>query len=60
MAHPGTRVTAEDIVTGESKSVVITNDYVVVCDGRARIAGVQKFANGTVVVTIKHDAEIAP
>lgn len=60
MAHPGTRVTVEDIATGESESVVITNDYVVICDGRARVANTQWSANGTVVVTIKHDAEVAP
>lgn len=52
----GTEVTARDIETGESESVTITDDFVVICDGKYRIAGVQRHSNGTAVVTLKSDA----
>lgn len=48
-----TRVTCEDIETGESESQVVTDDYVLVCDGSAYVAHVQAHANGTHVITIK-------
>lgn len=50
---PGTRITCTDIDTGESDSVEIENDYVLICDGRTRLEHTQFHANGTVVLTIK-------
>ena len=49
----GTKVTCTDVETGESESAVITNDYIVICDGDRYLDHVQQHANGTVVLTIK-------
>lgn len=50
----GTRVTCEDIETGETESQVIENNYVVITDGRAFVDGVQHYpGTGTTVLTIK-------
>lgn len=49
----GTRVTCIDIDNGDTKSAIITNDYIVVTDGNRYIASVQTHGNGTHVVTIK-------
>lgn len=49
----GTRVTCEDVDTGESESTVILNDYLLVCDGNRYLDGVATYSNGTVVLTIK-------
>jgi hypothetical protein len=54
----GTRVTCEDVATGESESAVIENNYIVVCDGKYRVAHTNRYANGTVVLTLKPDAII--
>lgn len=51
----GTRVTATDLATGESETVEIRDDYVVTCDGRSYVDGVQAYANGTHIVTIKRE-----
>jgi hypothetical protein len=48
---PGTTVTASD--TFESQTVIVFNDYVIVCDGSAYLARTQVYANGTHVLTIK-------
>ena len=48
----GINVTATDVDTGESDSVVIENDYVLICDGTCTMS-VQAHANGTHVITIK-------
>ena len=56
----GTRVTATDLSTGESESVVIFNDYVVICDGKYRISSVQRHSNGTVQITLMPNAEVTP
>ena len=51
---PGTRVTCTDIDTGDTKTRVIENDYVVICDGDKYIYGLAVNTQpGTVVVTIK-------
>jgi hypothetical protein len=54
---PGTpariKVTAEDLGTGDSDSVVITDDYVLTCAGSAYLHHVQAYANGTHVITVK-------
>jgi hypothetical protein len=49
----GTRVTAEDIATGEGESKVIRDDYVLITDGRVYLHHRQVYKNGTVVLTIK-------
>lgn len=50
----GTRVTCEDIATGESESVVIRDDYVVITDGKRYVANTQLHGGaGTAVITIK-------
>lgn len=53
MSDQGTRVTATDVSTGESESVVIENDFIVITDGTRYLDGVQVYGNGTTVVTIK-------
>ena len=55
----GTRVTREDLTTGESESAVIENGWIVVCDGDRYLAGVQHRGNGTAVVTVKRRTEAA-
>jgi hypothetical protein len=47
------RVTAEDLGTGDSESIIITDDYVLTCAGTAYLAHVQAYANGTHVITVK-------
>lgn len=47
------KVTAEDLGTGDSESIVITDGYVLTCAGTAYLAHVQAYANGTRVITIK-------
>lgn len=48
------RVTAEDLGTGESKSVVVADDYVLICAGSCYQAEVQAdLMNGTHVITVK-------
>lgn len=49
----GTRITCTDVETGESDSAVIENDYLLVTDGSAYLDGVQRYASGTTVLTIK-------
>lgn len=49
----GTRVTCEDVETGESDSAVIQDDYMLITDGRCYLDGVQVYGNGTTQITIK-------
>lgn len=49
----GTRVTCRDLETGEEETAEIKDDYIIVTDGRCYLDGVQVYANGTVVLTIK-------
>lgn len=49
----GTRVTAEDLATGESETVEFTDDYVVTTDGTCEGAHTTVYASGTHVITIK-------
>lgn len=49
----GTRVTAEDIDTGESEAVLVRDDYVLICDGAVYLDSTVHHANGTAVLTIK-------
>lgn len=50
---PGTRVTCEDLDTGESESAEIHDDWLLICDGDRYLHHVNCHANGTVVLTIK-------
>ena len=52
----GTRVTAVELgatSAAQTGTVEITDDYVVITDGTAHLAGVTKHANGTHVITVK-------
>lgn len=48
-----TRVTSTDIESGESESIEIGHDYVLVTSGDCYVAHTAAHANGTHVVTIK-------
>ena len=50
---PGTRVTAKDISTGESDSVELLDDYILITDGKCELTHTQVYANGTHVLTVK-------
>lgn len=50
----GTRVTAQDLDSGQVESRVIKDDYNLVTDGDCYLASVQKHEDGTHVVTIKN------
>lgn len=53
MTTRGTTVTAHDNDSGEELARSITDDYVLICDGKCRVTGIQRHANGTHVITIK-------
>lgn len=55
-AQVGTRVTCEDLATGESESQVIRDDYCLVTDGRMEVTSMQVHGNGTVQITLKKAA----
>ncbi|HEX4521636.1 MAG TPA: hypothetical protein VH063_18825 [Gaiellaceae bacterium] len=59
LATEGTRVTCEDIATGETESKVIKDDYMVITDGRMEIAAMQFYGNGTVQITLKRKASVS-
>ena len=46
-------VTAKDLGTGDSETVVITDNYVITCAGSAHVTHTQVSANGTHVITVK-------
>lgn len=47
------RVTVEDLATGETETVEIKDDYVILAAGSCYIHHVQSYANGTHILTIK-------
>jgi hypothetical protein len=49
----GIRVTAEDLGSGESNSVVIEDDYVLICAGTCHRHYVEDRFDGTHVITVK-------
>jgi hypothetical protein len=53
MPEPGIRVTVEDLLTGETESQEIHDDYTIVTAGSCHVAHINAFANGTHVLTIK-------
>ena len=50
----GVQVTVLDTETGDTETVVISDDYVISCAGTAYVDGVQAYANGTHVITVKN------
>lgn len=61
VTEPAIRVTVADLLTGETKSHEIRDDYVVVCAGSCHVAHAQVYpAKGTHVLTIKGRADAAP
>lgn len=58
MSEQGTRVTCEDIETGESETAVVCNDFIVITDGRCYVDGTQIHSNGTVVITLKKKSKV--
>ncbi|HMG65577.1 MAG TPA: hypothetical protein VK599_21745 [Streptosporangiaceae bacterium] len=53
---PGTRVTAVSVDDpAETQTVVITDDYNLICDGGCYVAGIQAYPMaGTHVITVKN------
>jgi hypothetical protein len=51
--HVRIQVTATDLDTSESDTVIITDDYVLTCAGSCYVHHVQAYANGTHVITVK-------
>jgi hypothetical protein len=50
----GIRVTATDMETGESQSVEIMDDYVIIAAGSCQVANIQAYpATGTHQLTVK-------
>lgn len=50
----GTKVTAEDLDSGDTEIRVIHDNYVLVTDGDCHLAGVQKHEDGTHVITVRN------
>lgn len=48
----GTRVTCED-EDGHQETVVIEDDWLLITDGAYELVHVNKFSNGTAVITVK-------
>lgn len=46
-------MTATDISTGESDSVDLLDDYILITDGKCELTHTQVYANGTHVLTVK-------
>lgn len=56
MSDSGIGVTVVDDKTGDVETQRIAlDDYVIVVTGRRYVAGIQQYANGTVVITTKLD-----
>jgi len=50
------KVTVSDPTTGEVfEERIVQNDFMLICAGNRYMHGVQAFANGTQVLTIKRD-----
>lgn len=52
---PKIRVTVEDLATGEKESADILDDYILICAGSYYQDGIQVYANGTHVITVKKE-----
>ena len=49
----GIRVEVTDLDSGDTETQVISDDYVITCAGSCYVDGVQTYANGTHVLTVK-------
>lgn len=49
----GIRVTVEDLETGETETIDVDNDYVILAAGTCNVEHVQAYSNGTHVLTVK-------
>lgn len=47
------RVTIEDLATGETETVEVKDDYLIVAAGTCNVEHVQSYANGTHILTVK-------
>jgi len=55
------KVAVTDLGTGDTEEAVISYDYTIVCAGSAYVDGVQMYANGTHVITVKgRKSRLAP
>lgn len=52
----GTEVTCRDRHTGESESITLIDDHVLITDGRAYVSSITAHANGTQVITVRKAA----
>ena len=56
MPHNGTEVTCRDLNTGESESITLIDDHVLITDGRSYVSSIIAHANGTQTITVKKAA----
>lgn len=49
----GTKVTCEDLESGESETAIIRDNYVVIVDGKMEVSHIQRYKNGTTQITVK-------
>lgn len=47
------RVTVEDLATGDTETVEIKDDYVILAAGSCHVAHIQTFGSGTHILTVK-------
>jgi 5S rRNA maturation endonuclease (ribonuclease M5) len=52
----GITVTVLNHDTGESESRTIKDDWIIICDGAYDVSHIQKYSNGTVILTLKKNA----
>lgn len=52
----GTEVTCRDKSTGESESITLIDDHVLITDGRVYVSSIVAHANGTQTITVKKAA----
>lgn len=56
---PGTKVISTDVETGDTESVIIVDDYVIVTDGTCYVSSVEHHPHSTIIV-VKHFANWLP
>lgn len=49
----GTRITCEDLESGETETQTIVDGYCIVTDGLMEVTSMQVYGNGTVQLTLK-------
>ena len=53
MSEPNIRVTVEDLATGDTETIEVMDDYVILAAGSCWVDHVQTYANGTHILTVK-------